>query len=50
MNADWWLAIAFTAATFVFIVLPGVGYAYYVLELWIGETSSYENVMGDVER
>jgi len=37
-------------ATLVFLVLPSVAYAYYVLEHWIDDRESYRGVIAAVER
>jgi hypothetical protein len=40
MNAKIWA----TVGTILFLVVPGVAYAYYVLEDWIGGTDRYPDV------
>jgi hypothetical protein len=49
VNAEWWSAIGIVIATLILIVIPGVIYAYYVLDLWIADTTSYATVMREVE-
>lgn len=44
MSADVWLAIGTGLTTFLFIV-PGLVYSWYVLEQWIGDPKSYEQVI-----
>ncbi len=38
-----------TIATLVFVVIPGLVYAYYVLESWIADPESYERVTAAVQ-
>ena len=40
MNAEIWSILG----TILFLIVPGVAYAYYVLEGWIGSTDSYPDV------
>ena len=49
MNAQVWAVLGTTIATLVFLILPGVVYAYYVLEHWIDDRESYRAVMATVE-
>jgi ABC-type sulfate transport system permease component len=36
MNAEVWASIGTAIVTLLFVVVPGVVYAWYVLEEWIG--------------
>jgi hypothetical protein len=49
MSTDLWLALGTTIATLVLLVIPGVVYAYDVLESWIGDPESYGRVIAAVE-
>ena len=49
MNTEVWAVLGTTIATLVFLILPGVVYAYYVLEHWIDDRESYRTVMATVE-
>jgi ABC-type Fe3+ transport system permease subunit len=44
MNAEIWASIATVVATVLLVVVPGVVYAWYVLEEWIGREDRYPNV------
>jgi hypothetical protein len=49
-TADVW-ALAWTAlATIVLLLVPGVVYAYYVLDRWIDDDASYRPVMASVDQ
>src|SRR5262245_28413374 len=49
-TADFW-ALAWTAlATVVLLLVPGVVYAYYVLDRWIDDDASYLPVMASVDQ
>jgi len=37
-------------ATVLFVVIPSVVYAYYVLGTWTGDKTSYERVMSQLDR
>jgi hypothetical protein len=50
MNAEMWAVLGTTVATLVFLILPAVVYAYYVLEHWIDDRETYSIVMATVER
>jgi phosphate/sulfate permease len=50
MNAEWWSVLGTILATLVFAIVPGVLYAYYLLERWIDDKASYERVMLDVAK
>jgi hypothetical protein len=50
MTADVWAMLWTTLATLVFLLVPGVVYAYYVLERWVDDDDSYARVMATVER
>jgi hypothetical protein len=41
MSAEVWASIGTVVATLLFVVVPGVVYAWYVLDGWIGEGGSY---------
>ncbi len=49
MNTEVWAVLGTTIATLLFLILPGVVYAYYVLEHWIDDRESYRTVMATVE-
>ena len=49
MSTDQWVALGTTIATLAFLVIPGVVFAYDVLELWIGDPESYDRVIAAVE-
>lgn len=44
MNAEVWASIGTVIATFLFVVVPGVVYAWYVLDSWIGDGDGYPRV------
>jgi hypothetical protein len=44
MNAEVWASIGTVIATLVFVVVPGVVYAWYVLDTWIGDGDGYPDV------
>jgi hypothetical protein len=48
MNAEVWALLGTTIVTLVFLV-PGVVYAYYVLDHWIDDRDSYRGVIAGVE-
>jgi hypothetical protein len=50
MNAELWCVVGTALATVLFVVIPSVVYAYYVLESWIGDKTSYERVMSQLDR
>lgn len=50
MNAELWWALGTAIATLLFLLIPGVAYAYYVLEWWIDDRESYRGVIAAVER
>ena len=39
MSVEIWSTIGTIVGTLVFLVVPGVVYAWYVLDLWLGETA-----------
>jgi hypothetical protein len=41
MNAEVWASVGTVIATLLFVVVPGVVYAWYVLEEWIGDGEGY---------
>jgi hypothetical protein len=50
LTADFWALFWTALATVVFLLLPGLVYAYYVLERWIDDDDSYAHVMASVDR
>lgn len=50
LTADFWALFWTALATIVFLLLPGVVYAYYVLASWIDDDDSYAPVMASVVR
>jgi succinate dehydrogenase hydrophobic anchor subunit len=48
-TADSW-ALFWTSLVTAVLLVPGVIYAYYVLEQWIDDDDSYAGVMASVER
>ena len=50
MNAELWCVVGTALATVLFVVIPSVVYASYVLESWIGDKTSYERVMSQLDR
>jgi hypothetical protein len=50
LTADFWALFWTTLVTVVFLLVPGVVYAYYVLERWIDDDDSYARVMASVDR
>jgi hypothetical protein len=44
MNAEIWATVGTILGTILFLVVPGVAYAYYVLEVWIGGADTYPEV------
>ena len=48
MSTDLWLALGTTIATLV-VLIPGVVFAYDVLDSWIGNPESYDRVIAAVE-
>ena len=48
-NAEVWAAIGTTIAT-VLLLVPGIVYAGFVLENWIGDRDSYANVTASIEK
>lgn len=47
-NAELWAAVGTTIAT-VLLIVPGVVYAWYVLENWIDDDDSYAHAMASLE-
>ena len=41
MSAEVWASIGTVIATLLFVVGPGVVYAWYVLDSWIGDSGGY---------
>jgi hypothetical protein len=50
VTADFWALFWTTLVTAVFLLVPGLVYAWYVLERWIDDDDSYAHVMASVER
>ena len=48
-NAELWSAVGTTIAT-VLLLVPGVIYAWYVLESWIKDDDSYARVTASIEK
>jgi len=48
-NAELWTLIGTTIATIVLLV-PGLAYAWYVLERWIDDDDSYAHVIASIEK
>jgi hypothetical protein len=49
LTADFWALFWTTLATVVFLLVPGVVCAYYMLDRWI-DNDSYARVMASVDR
>lgn len=49
MNAEWWSVIGTVVATLILIVIPGVVYAYFVLDRMIADPNRYMTVMREVD-
>ena len=43
MNAELWATVGTILGT-ILLIVPGVAYAYYVLEVWIGNSDRYPDV------
>jgi hypothetical protein len=50
MNVELSASLGTVVATMLLVVVPGVVYAWYVLELWIGDSRSYADAVKSVER
>ena len=50
MNTEIWATVGTILGTILFAIVPGVAYAYYVLESLIGDKTSYERVMSQLDR
>jgi hypothetical protein len=48
-STELWTAVGTTIATAIFLV-PGLVYAWYVLESWIGDRDSYERVIASLDK
>jgi hypothetical protein len=48
-NAEVWAIVGTTIAT-VLLLVPGVVYAWYVLENWIGDDNSYAKAIASLEK
>jgi hypothetical protein len=44
MNAEAWVTLGTILGTILLVIAPGVAYAYYVLEDWIGGSDRYPEV------
>jgi hypothetical protein len=49
-SAELWAAVGTTIATVVFLLVPGVIAAWYVLESWIDDGDSYTRVIASIEK
>ena len=49
ISSGLWAALGTVVGTFVLLIAPGVMYAWYVLEHWIGDNESYASVISEVE-
>ena len=49
MSTELWASLGTAIATLALGVIPGVMYAYYVLESWVDDPASYERVIAAVE-
>lgn len=49
LTSDFWALFWTTLVTVVFLLVPGILFAYYVLDEWIGG-DSYARVMASVDR
>jgi hypothetical protein len=49
LTTDFWALFWTTLVTVVFLLVPGIVFAYYVLDGWIGG-DSYARVMASVDR
>jgi hypothetical protein len=50
LTADFWALFWTALVTVVFLLVPGVVYAYYVLAAWIDDDDSYVPVMDSVRK
>ncbi len=48
MGTEFWAALGTSIATLMFLI-PGLVYAYYVLESWIDDPDSYGPIVAAVE-
>ena len=48
MSTELWAALGTSIATMVFLLIPGLVYAYFVLESWIADPDSYARVVASV--
>jgi hypothetical protein len=44
MNVEIWATVGTILGTILLVIVPGVAFAYYVLEDWIGGRDSYPDV------
>ena len=44
MAGEIWATVGTILGTILFLIVPGVGYAYYVLERWIDSTDRYPDL------
>ena len=48
MSTEFWATLVIAVATVMFLI-PGVVFAYFVLESWIGDPDSYGRIVAAVE-
>jgi hypothetical protein len=49
MDTELWTVVGTTVATIAFLLVPGVVYAWYVLDSWIGDGDSYAHAIATIE-
>lgn len=49
-SAELWSVLGITIVTGVFLLVPGVAYAWFVLESWIDDDDSYAHVRAPIEK
>jgi hypothetical protein len=49
-SAELWSVLGITIVTVVFLLVPGVVYAWYVFESWIDDDDSYAHVRASIEK
>jgi uncharacterized membrane protein HdeD (DUF308 family) len=50
LTANFWALFWTTLVMGVFLLVPGVMYAYFVLDRWVDDDRSYAGVMASVDR
>ena len=50
LTTDFWALFWTALVTAVFLLVPGVIYAYYVLDRWVDDDRTYVRVMASVDR